>query len=656
MRYLFFTIAAILIFASVHAQDPTIRERDSLVKILRTAKEDTNKVKLLVAVAHTYREYSEDSNCAAIARTYLMRSAELSEKLNYKRGLSNFYIASVQVTDDLDSILAIAQKLLALSREMYDKVGISTSYYFIAGVYMRRGQLENALEYCLRTDTVLRDMNDTPRLSTNLNKISGIYNELEQHGKAYEYAMRSLQLEIAAHVENKIGGAWLKLGDALSGLNRDDSAIFCYRKATTIYESGGEYYNEIASLVDMNDVLIKIARYDEVLQYTDTIIALSEKINRGDGLSSGYLQKGKYYFFKKQFALADTYAAKALNIALRLDRITMVNNCYSLIADIKLGAGDMPGYKKYKAISDSVHDAIVSEKILKGTKEIETKYRVEQKEHELILQQAMVKQKKLENTILIVVLLLLCATVIAATLSYRSKRRLLITEKKLQQQKIEQLETERQLVATKSVVQGQEEERSRLAKDLHDGLGGILSGAKYSLGNMKENLIITPETNAAFERTMHMLELSITEMRRVAHNMMPESLMKLNLDEALMDYCEQVTVSGSLAVDYQSTNMKHLVLNDTHKITVYRVVQELINNVAKHAAATSVIVQLFAKDKTLYLTVEDNGKGFDKTQLAFSSGIGLRNIKNRIDYLNGKLEVQSAPGKGTSVYIEIPLL
>ena len=97
----------------------------------------------------------------------------------------------------------------------------------------------------------------------------------------------------------------------------------------------------------------------------------------------------------------------------------------------------------------------------------------------------------------------------------------------MQQQRIRELEKDKQLVAVDSMLKGQEEERSRLAKDLHDGLGGLLSGVKFSLSNMKDNLIITPDNMAVFERSLDMIDTSIKELRRVAHNMMPEMLTNL---------------------------------------------------------------------------------------------------------------------------------
>jgi signal transduction histidine kinase len=150
-----------------------------------------------------------------------------------------------------------------------------------------------------------------------------------------------------------------------------------------------------------------------------------------------------------------------------------------------------------------------------------------------------------------------------------------------------------------------------------------------------------------------MLDSSIKEMRRVAHNMMPEALVKFGLNTALKDFCNEVNQSGALQVSFQSIGMENTLIEQTIAITIYRIVQELINNTMKHAAAKKAIVQVSKMDDQLSVTVEDDGIGFDISILNQSKGIGWSNIQNRVDFLKGTLDVQSEKEKGTSVHIEL---
>jgi two-component system, NarL family, sensor kinase len=301
------------------------------------------------------------------------------------------------------------------------------------------------------------------------------------------------------------------------------------------------------------------------------------------------------------------------------------------------------------AIKDSLKQGLESDRV----EFLDAKYQAEKKEAQISqlqadqeIQQLSMEKKNALNYFLIAAAFII---ILIASLLYRNFKQ----KQKIQQQRISELETQQQLTATEAVLKGEEQERTRLAKDLHDGLGGMLSGIKYSFSTMKGNLIMTPENNQAFERSMDMLDSSIKEMRRVAHNMMPESLLKFGLDTALKDFCNDINKTGALQVSYQSIGMHDAVIEQITAITIYRVVQELINNTMKHAAAGTAIVQVSKTDAGVSITVEDDGKGFDTSLLKEKTGIGWSNIQSRISYLKGTLDVQSEPAKGTSVHIEL---
>jgi len=169
-----------------------------------------------------------------------------------------------------------------------------------------------------------------------------------------------------------------------------------------------------------------------------------------------------------------------------------------------------------------------------------------QLENDKQIQKLSIQQKSSLNYFLIAALAAVFAIGVLGWRNFRSRNLLAKKEAELNQKRISELEKDRQLVAVDSLLKGQEDERSRLAKDLHDGLGGLLSGVKFSLSNMKDNLVITPDNMAVFERSLDMLDTSIRELRRVAHNMMPEMLTKFGLDEALKEYCN--TINATLTI------------------------------------------------------------------------------------------------------------
>jgi signal transduction histidine kinase len=171
---------------------------------------------------------------------------------------------------------------------------------------------------------------------------------------------------------------------------------------------------------------------------------------------------------------------------------------------------------------------------------------------------------------------------------------------------------------------------------------------------MKDNLIITPDNMAIFERSLDMIDGSIKELRRVAHNMMPEMLVKFGLDEALKEYCNSINATKLLSVKYQSMGMDNRI-EKSSEIIIYRIIQELLNNIIKHAAATTAMVQLIKEEDRFNIVVEDNGKGFDTALLKTNKGAGLTSVQSRVDYLKGRLDIHSENGTGTLVNIEFAI-
>ena len=181
----------------------------------------------------------------------------------------------------------------------------------------------------------------------------------------------------------------------------------------------------------------------------------------------------------------------------------------------------------------------------------------------------------------------------------------------------------------------------------------MISGVKFQLNSMKGNVILTEDNALTFTKSISQIDNAIAEMRRVAHNMMPEALLKFGLNETLRNYCESVSQNSNLAVFYQSYGMENR-LEQTTEIVLYRIVQELLNNTIKHANATESHIQFSRNGNTISLTVEDNGNGFDVNSIK-KNGIGLSNIQHRVDYLNGKMDIKSDE-KGTSIHVEFEVV
>jgi signal transduction histidine kinase len=308
--------------------------------------------------------------------------------------------------------------------------------------------------------------------------------------------------------------------------------------------------------------------------------------------------------------------------------------------------------------STELKDSVFKDKNQRQINYLGALYQSEKKEKEINqlqsekqISELTIKRRNVVIYALFVTIALLLGISFLIYRNIRNKHIIVEQDLEIERQKIKELEKDRQIVATHAVLQGEETERKRLAQDLHDGLGGLLSGVKLKLTNMKGNFVLSQEYVNHFDNALSLLDNSISELRRVAHNMMPESLVKYGLKDALQDFCNQIDSDKKVKIHFQFFGEEKRI-ESSIETTVYRIAQELINNSLKHAEASELIVQLILKEARVHLTVQDNGKGFDPNTVDTTKSAGLKNIRARVESFGGRIDLISTPGQGTEVTVE----
>lgn len=640
-----------LIFSISISAAQTVQNKDSLLQELAKAKEDTNKVWLYLKLSK-----ATQSSDMAKAHWYSEQGYQLSEKLHFNSGRFKAILRKTtlfRVTGIVDSVFECNKRFLALARQLNDTFNIAVGYINIAESYNDLGDAEKAIELSLKGIAVIEKVGAPEIRQDAYDNLQRIYFTRSEFDKAIEYGSKSVQLARTLNAPQRIASSLFNLSYAYNMNKEYDKAIAAAEEVVAISKAGGDERVEAYGLSNLCDINLKLKNIQLALSYE--LQALKLIRNSGDRNMEGSILGGiaQCYLQQKEYAKAEQYAEQGIKIKEEMGDTEGKLNITKVLADIAFATGDpVKGYA-YEVLCDEYQQKHINQVLSKQSADLEKKYETEKKESQIKkleadkkVQDLTIRQKSMLNYILIGSALTL---LIISLLTYRTYKQ----KQKIQQQRIAELETQQQLTATEAVLKGEEQERTRLAKDLHDGLGGMLSGIKYSMNSMKGNLIMTPENAQAFERSMDMLDSSIKEMRRVAHNMMPEALVKFGLDIALKDFCTDINQSGALKINYQSIGMANSTIDQTTAITIYRIVQELINNTMKHAAATTAIVQLTMSNGLLTLTVEDDGIGFDPVILQGVKGIGWTNIQSRVDFLKGTLDVQSGKGNGTSVHIEL---
>jgi signal transduction histidine kinase len=232
-------------------------------------------------------------------------------------------------------------------------------------------------------------------------------------------------------------------------------------------------------------------------------------------------------------------------------------------------------------------------------------------------------------------------------------------QRKQAQQRIslQEMEAEMQKRLLENSIEIQETERRRIAKDLHDDVGAMLSATKMSLKQLFRQAVGQEQILTLANNTKEMLEESIGQVRRISKELVPSTLEGFGLVVALEEFINKLQPIAETSFELKYENLEHEERFDRKiELTIYRIAQELVNNAFKHAEAEKISLMLLKTDKSITFNFTDNGKGFDleSTMQDPKSGLGLRNIQSRLSVVSGKLDIKSSIGKGTITTIEIP--
>jgi signal transduction histidine kinase len=492
-------------------------------------------------------------------------------------------------------------------------------YTFITEIYTLLNNLEKAGEYALRNiELVENDTDIIGKAGVYLSYIN-ICLEKGDFGTATLYLDKMSPFIPHAKQGQLNFGYYLKRGK-LSYLRHEYEQAYSYFKEANIYAvSGGHSNSKSISLYYLARTALELGYTEDAKKYTMENLALTDQMSAKSARIDALANMSAYYKRAGDKDKAYEMILQAMELKDTLTRETNVKQVNVLGAIYEYG---------------------------KQQKEIVTLQNEKDK------QEAAVKQKSFLNYVFIASIGVLLLLGYLGYNNFRKGKQLYSQRQALQDQKIIELEKNKQLLTVDAMLKGQEEERSRIAKDLHDGVGSLLSGTKMSFLHIKENLELSGEGRMMFEKSLCMLDNTIGELRKVAQNLMPEALVKFGLHEALRDFCDSIQSSTGLKVLYQQFGEKRK-LDNTAEIFTYRIIQELVNNAVKHAGASQVIVQLAIGQHKTGITVEDDGRGFDKDKLNKAKGAGLANVNYRVQYFNGMYDIVTSPGNGTSVNIEL---
>lgn len=569
---------------------------------------------------------------------------ELGSREDSVRMKANYQLAKNYLRVSLDSSEMFSKTAIELAKKLKRPKTESECLALLGAVQKYRGEYETAIKYHLQALELKEKSSDDYGMSITLNDIGIVYKNLRRYDEALSYYKRSLEYAYKAKQLVSIAMLHNNIATIFSEKQQYDSAKYFLDKALPIAYQSGDSNAVVTVLSNLGEVNGNTKNHAAALGYFYKCLPIDKAFDDKYGIITDYTDIGNALLHLQQFDKAKAYLDSALVIADEENFLKEKTEVLGSLITYYTVKGDLEKAGELSAQLGVLKDSTMNMEIHKNISELSAKYQTAKKEKEL-------QQQQFENTrkqywIIGLVSLIVLGSLL--TFSYYKRYRL-AQQKKLQEEIMKQ-----QDMATRAVIQAEENERKRIAGDLHDGVGQIMSAAKMNLSSIESRLHFgNTEDKLAFEKIVNLVDESCKEVRSVSHNMMPNALLKSGLSSAVKEFIDKID-SRVLQVNLYSEGLNERLDNNVETV-LYRVVQECVNNVIKHSGADKLDISLIKDGDGISATIEDNGKGFVVSEKEKAGGIGLKNIRTRIEYLKGTVDFDSAPGKGTLVAIHVPL-
>ena len=522
-------------------------------------------------------------------------------------GITHNTMANIyQVKGYFDLAIANYQKAAAIFDSIQFYNGLTICYSNIASIYSNTEQNKNSLKYNLLAYQTAVLKNDTFSEGMIAHDVSIAFTKNNLSDSAKTFAALAL-----------------KYGNSI----KDDFVIsYAYKAFYEYYKSKNDWPNAaINAQQSLNYILQTPSKYDACFAYCNLAESALALKKNSEALVA--IEK------------AEKYAKEVTSFQLN-------KRVYALYKEITAAAGDFKSAFYYAQLYQQNSDSVFFEKRNNTLNELETKYQTAQKETKIAQQKVEIQQSKTRFLVVTALMFIIVAGSLFLYLFLKQRQKLL-------QNKIITIEQQKKLELTQAIIDGEEQERTRLAKELHDGIGGLMSMLKLQFTNFKKSHTAIQE-NAEYNTALDLLNTASQDIRKISHALMPSALERLGLIDAVEQFCTSMQASADFEIDFQHYNINER-LPQRFELLAYRIIQELLNNIIKYAEAKEVLVQLAKNENHLSITIEDDGKGFDVSSIKNKDGIGLQSMQKRIELLGGKMDIDSAIGKGTSVNIELPI-
>lgn len=666
---------------------------DSLELVLESQNDDINKIETLLLLV---KEYSQNDPLKAF--TYCNQLQHISIELKYLSGEIDALSEKSKIYNTLgkyDSALLLGKQVIHIADSINDKKRLAETYTNLGVTIFRIGDTPQALEYFVKSNELYKILKDSLGIANSLNGIGVVYMNRADYEKAITYFLQLINISDIKGYDNMLGKAYINIGNSYYEMNEDvrasnyylesikinerlnnlihlgtaynnlgnimdrngkhDSAWICYNKALELSIKTNYQHGLPNSYIGLGNISQERGKYKEAFDYYQLAKDAYQSIGNIEGFVISYKNQGwmyeKWKNYDKSIQIYDSCLFIAEEYGLTDRIVELYNNLYVSYWLKK----DFENAFQYLLEHTHLKDSIIGLEKAEVIYKLQIKYETEKKQAQILSLEKENLEKDLslrkrtnQRNVYLFSGSGITSIILFLLIFYKHKAS---KDRIIAEQKILQLEEEKKLLAARSIVDGQENERKRIAKELHDGLGVLLSTAKMQFTTIKEK---SPENKTLIDKATKLLEQAAGDVRKISHNMMPGLLTKFGLFEAAEDLMEQVDETEELnAVCEISGDTKRLPENT--EIMLYRIIQEMVNNTIKHADANNIQLHINVLPERLNITYSDDGKGFDLASKLETKSIGLSSIQSRVNFLSGEVSIKSKSGEGVKYYIKIPI-
>ena len=553
-----------------------------------------------------------------------------------------------------DSAIKYFSQAMPIFEEENDTLKLAKCFYMLSYEYLVLGNYDTSLENNQKALNLFSVKSDTLEIIRSLVWTSIIYHDSRQYELGIEYGEKAYRLikkttmpnaNLEQRALNSIAINYDDQGDY-------DMAIAYHQKVFELKDRLSDTLHLAPTYNNIGNSLMKKGDFNMAKKYFLRCLIIDKIRQNQYSLATVYTNLGAVSYKTGNFRQAKIYLDSAEHISYEIMDAEKIQDVLYQQYEYHKKAGELSKALEYLTSFHELKDSLLNIEKVNALSEMEARYKTREQENEISRQTETIKTQKVlirQNLLINIGLALLVVLLILIGFLYRNRL------KKKQQLALQHREIEFKEAQLNSIITTQEKERARFASDLHDSFGQTISILKMNMDAVKKHKDADQRTEKLFDGSTKMLDEMYNELRGICFNLMPHTLIEFGLIEAINELAKRINSLDQITIEVNNHGLETR-MEEIYEISLYRIIQEWVNNILKYGNAGLVTIQFTSDDNELTLTIEDDGTGFDKNRLKNSKGNGWKNINSRVQQLGGSIDFDTTAGMaGSILIINVPL-